>query len=128
MAGHPAPRTVSPTVEEIHVYPTHGEPGLDLAEVLVEPEGLAGDRRKKAAVQLVSAQDVTPDTRANLVLSLTSQELADSVGSVLRVGAAELRVTGAPASCPGVYAEVASPGTVRLGDQVSAAPEKSGPD
>ena len=124
----PTSEHVSVIVEEIHVYPVHGEPGLDLAEVFVELGGLAGDRRKKAAVQLVSAQDVAPDTRANLVLSLTPEELADSVGSVLRIGAAKLRVTGAPTSCPGVYAEVSSPGTVHVGDVVSTAHEKSGPD
>jgi hypothetical protein len=118
MAPQAASQNASLVVLEIHVYPVHGEPGLDLAEVVVEPEGLAGDRRKKAAVQLVSAQDVAPDTRANLVLSLTPEELADSVGSVLRIGAAQLRVTGAPTSCPGVYAEVASPGTVHVGDAV----------
>lgn len=112
------PHTDAKLLKEIHIYPVHGEPGQALTEVDVEQEGLAGDRRKKAAVQLVSAQDVTPDTRANFVLSLTSQELAASVGSVLRLGEVELRVTGAPTSCPGVYAEVASPGIVRVGDGV----------
>ncbi|HEV7145384.1 MAG TPA: MOSC domain-containing protein [Pedococcus sp.] len=116
--AQPLPEVGTLVVEEIHIYPVHGEPGQTLTEVDVEQQGLAGDRRKKAAVQLVSTQDVTPDTRANLVLSLTSQQLAGSIGSVLRVGAAQLRVTGAPTSCPGVYAEVASPGTIRVGDIV----------
>jgi hypothetical protein len=122
----PTPRTVRVIVEEIHVYPVHGEPGLDLAEVFVQPEGLAGDRRKKAAVQLVSAGDLTPDTRANLVLSLTPEELAESVGLVMRIGGAELRVTGAPTGCPGVYAEVDTPGMVRVGDGVEVSPGPQG--
>ncbi|QGN57379.1 MOSC domain-containing protein [Nostocoides sp. HKS02] len=108
-------------VVELHIYPAHGEPGHTLSESMVEPDGLAGDRRKKAAVQVVAAQDVRPETRANVVVSMEPGELAASIGSVLRLGAVELDVTGAPSSCPGVYAAVRVPGTVHLGDPVTVA-------
>ena len=106
-------------VVELHIFPVHGEPGQDLRESTVEPNGLAGDRRKKAAVQVVSVDDVAPDLRANVVVSLGSAELAASIGSVLRLGEVELAVTSAPTSCPGVYAAVRVPGTVHLGDVVT---------
>jgi len=109
---------MSAQVNEIHIFPVHGEAGEDLRDTLVEPEGLAGDRRKKAAVQVVAAEDVRPDTRANLVVSLDSAGLAASIGKVLRVGDVELEVTGAPSSCPGVYASVRRAGAVRVGDHV----------
>jgi len=108
-----------PVVAEIHVYPVSGEPGDTLEEAVVEPAGLAGDRRKKAAVHVVASDDVRFDTRANLIVSLSSGELADAVGAVLRVGEVELDVTREPSSCPGVYAEVRRPGTVRVGDDVA---------
>ena len=74
-------------VTEIHIYPVKGEPGGELSVADVEPEGLAGDRRKRAAVQLVAAEDVQEDTRANVIVSMTSGELA----GVSRVGAARRR-------------------------------------
>lgn len=111
--------THGPVVGEIHVYPVKGEPGDTLEEAVVETVGLAGDRRKKAAVHVVAADDVRFDTRANLIVSLPSEELASAVGSVLRVGEVELDVTRQPSSCPGVYADVRRPGTVRVGDTVT---------
>jgi uncharacterized protein YcbX len=105
-------------INEIHIFPLHGEAGLDLDNTLVEPDGLAGDRRKKAAVQVVAAEDVRPDTRANLVVSLDSAELAASIGKVLRLGDVELEVTGSPTSCPGVYAAVRRAGPLQVGDAV----------
>jgi uncharacterized protein YcbX len=105
-------------VTEIHVFPVKGAPGEDLAEAVVGPEGLVGDRRKKAAVQVVAAQDLRPDTRANLVVSLGSDQLAAVIGSVLRVGEVQLDVTSAARNCPGVYAAVRRPGTVQVGDVV----------
>jgi uncharacterized protein YcbX len=108
-----------PTVRGLHVYPVKGEPGRDLDDVLVDDAGLEGDRRKKAPVQVVAAEDVRDDTRANLVVTLTSDELAGTVGSVLRVGEVELDVTGPAGDCPGVYAAVRRGGTVHLGDPVT---------
>jgi uncharacterized protein YcbX len=106
-------------VTELHIFPVHGEPGEDLSEVVVEPEGLARDRRKKAAVQVVAAEDVRDDTRANVIVDLPSAQLAEAVGGVLRLGEVELAVTGTPANCPGVYAAVRRPGVVRVGDPVT---------
>jgi uncharacterized protein YcbX len=110
---------MSAQVNEIHIFPVHGEAGQALRDTRVEADGLAGDRRKKAAVQVVAAEDVRSDTRANLVVSLDSAALAASIGKVLRVGDVELEVTGAPSSCPGVYAAVRRPGTLRVGDGVA---------
>ena len=107
-------------VTELHVYPVSGEPGRDLAEAAVDAAGLSGDRRKKAAVHVVAAADVAPDTRANLVVSLTSTELAAAIGGVLVTGGVELDVTGTARDCPGVYAAVRHPGIVRVGDEVTA--------
>ena len=107
------------TVQSLHVYPVKGEPGVGLDEVLVEDAGLEGDRRKKAPVQVIAAEDVRDDTRANVVVTLPSATLAATVGSVLRVGEVELSVTGPAGGCPGVYAAVSRPGTVRLGDPVT---------
>jgi uncharacterized protein YcbX len=109
---------MSAQVNEIHIFPVHGEPGQDLRDSVVEPDGLAGDRRKKAAVQVVAAEDVRSDTRANLVVSLGSAELAASIGKLLRVGEVELDVTGTARNCPGVYAAVRRPGELRVGDAV----------
>jgi uncharacterized protein YcbX len=107
------------TVRGLHTYPVKGEPGRDLTDVLVEDAGLEGDRRKKAAVQVIAAEDVRDDTRANVVVSLPSDDLARTVGSVLRVGEVELVVTGPAGGCPGVYAAVRRAGRVRLGDPVT---------
>lgn len=117
---------MSAQVNEIHIFPVHGEAGQDLSDTRVEADGLAGDRRKKAAVQVVAAEDVRPDTRANLVVSLDSAGLAASIGKVLRLGDVELEVTGAPSSCPGVYAEVRRPGMLRVGDGVAVVDQPLG--
>lgn len=106
-------------VAEIHTYPVKGAPGEDHAEAVIGPEGLEGDRRKKAPVHVVTSEEARFDTRANLFVTLPSGELAQAVGSVLAVGEVELDVTTKPSSCPGVYAEVRRPGTVRVGDAVT---------
>lgn len=110
-------------VAELHVYPVHGEPGEDLAEVRVEAHGLAGDRRKKAAVHVVASEDAGSTTRANVFVSMPSAELAAAVGGVLRLGEVELDVTTVPSGCPGVYAAVRRPGMLRLGDVVTTGRE-----
>jgi uncharacterized protein YcbX len=112
-------------LREIHIYPVHGEPGQHLDSSVVEADGLEGDRRKKAAVHVIAA-DEAPGTRANLVVTLTADELAAGIGGTLRVGEVELTLTGAPSSCPGVYAAVARPGVLRVGDGVGVTPRQAG--
>lgn len=106
-----------PQVTGIRIHPRKDEPSVDLEQCLVEPEGLHGDRRKKAAVHLVAAQE-SEGVRANLVVDLDPASLAASVGHLMTVGEAVLEVGRTSGSCPGVYADVRTPGTVRLGDGV----------
>jgi uncharacterized protein YcbX len=59
------------------------------------------------------------DPRANVVLDLRDGEDERGwVGRGLRIGEVELRVTRTPKHCLGVYAEVHTPGRVRVGDRV----------
>ena len=102
----------------IHIYPVKGEPGEELSVAEVEEEGLAGDRRKRAPVHLVAAEDVDEDTRPNFVVTMTGDALQGAVGSVLKVGLVELDVDAVPSGCPGVYARVRRAGTVSVGDTV----------
>ena len=108
-------------VVAIHTYPVKGEAGTDLTECLIEPEGLAGDRRKKAAVHLVAAAD-EPTTRANLVLDIAPGEVSELIGGAYRIGQATLGLGGTAGSCAGAYADVLEPGMVRVGDVLEAAP------
>jgi uncharacterized protein YcbX len=110
-------------VAELHVYPVHGEAGQTLEEVQVDADGLAGDRRKKAPVHVVASEDTRFNTRANVMVAVPPARLAATVGGVLRLGEVELDVTGSPSNCPGVYASVRRPGTVRVGDMVTQAKE-----
>jgi uncharacterized protein YcbX len=108
---------------------------ITLAEVLGRPVRLrsAGAPQVDAApVHLVSrealrrarAGDVpegcsADDPRANLLLHLRGGADERSwVGRTLRIGQAELAVTRTPKHCLGVYAEVRTPGRVRVGDAV----------
>jgi len=107
-------------VSSIHIYPDRGEPGQELGDVSISSEGLDGDRRKGAPVHLVSvAAYVEAHPRANLVLDLDTDELAALVGRRLRIGTAELEVTGPAKNCPGVYAAVPVPGHLAVGDEVT---------
>lgn len=103
-------------VTALHTFPVKDEPGLDHDVIAVEPDGLAGDRRKKAAVSLVGND--SPSTRSNLVLDLPSAEVEALVGSVIRVGEVLLAVERPAGSCPGVYASVGETGAIRVGDRV----------
>jgi hypothetical protein len=123
------------------VTPT-GHPDLDAATVTaavgtpVRLEPLTGRPDGAAAVHLVSRQaldraaaGVVPagcgaeDPRANVVLDLPGDPSDDDlerawVGRRLRLGSVVLEVTRLPRHCLGVYAEVARPGTVAVGDAV----------
>ena len=107
------------TVAHLRTHPVKGEPGVDHEQVEVEPEGLAGDRRKGAAVHVVAARDAD-GIRANVVVDLDEGDQLPGAGTHLAVGEVELAVTGPAKNCPGVYADVVRPGVVRAGDPVVA--------
>ena len=100
----------------IHTFPVRGEAGVEHASVQVGESGLVGDRRKKAAVSLVGAD--SPSTRANLVLDAPTQRVEALDGSVVRIGQVVLAVQSTGTSCPGLYAAVGEPGSIRVGDVV----------
>ena len=59
------------------------------------------------------------EPRANLVLDLDpGGSERDWLGATVRVGGVVLRMTREPNHCLGVYAEVASPGQLSVGDEV----------
>lgn len=115
--GMETQRVQGEVLSGIRIHPVKGEPGTALEEAIVGPDGIEGDRRKKAAVHVVSAAEAE-GVRANLVVGLSADALAESVGRLLRVGDVLLEVGRTSGSCPGVYAEVAHPGTVHVGDPV----------
>ncbi|MDQ2756470.1 MAG: hypothetical protein M3Y71_07890 [Actinomycetota bacterium] len=107
-------------LSSIMIYPVKDEPGQSLVRAAVSPEGLDGDRRKKAPVHLVSVFDyVEEHPRANLVLDLEPGDLLDLVGRRLRIGSVELEVASFAKNCPGVYAAVPVPGALAVGDEVT---------
>jgi len=109
-------------VMALWIYPTKDQPGISLPTVEVEVEGLAGDRRKKSPLHLVSATDAAElAPRANLVLDATAEQLAELVGHQMRLGNSQIEITGKPSNCPGVYASVVEPGAVNIGDRLEPA-------
>lgn len=101
------------------IYPTKDEPGISLPTVEVEPDGLAGDRRKKSALHLVCATEAAElAPRANLVLDATAEQLEELVGHLMMLGTSQIEITGKPSNCPGVYASVVLPGAVNIGDRL----------
>ena len=133
--------TVKTTPEMAEVVAT-GDPEADtvtLTEVLGRPVRLAPAEAPQvdaAAVHLVSSAAVrraaggevpegcsADDPRANVVLDLDPE--ADErawVGRGLRIGEVELAVSRTPKHCLGVYAEVRTPGRIRVGDRVELLP------
>ena len=129
--------TVKTTPRMGEVVPT-GDTEADtitLTEVLGRPVRLARSEQPQvdaAAVHLVSLAAVrravegdvpdgcsAEDPRANVVLDLPAGEDERAwVGRGLRIGEVELAVTRTPKHCLGVYAEVRTPGRVRVGDRV----------
>jgi len=114
-----------------------GDPEADaatLTSVLGRPVRVAPTPTgsgKVGAVHLVSAQAIeraaagdvpegcsAEDPRANLVLSLEHDDERSWVGLRLRIGTVVLDVTRTPKHCIGVYAEVRTPGELRVGDDV----------
>lgn len=106
---------------DIRIYPVKDEPGQRLESIAIGPDGLDGDRRKKAAVHVVSLEDGEADRelRANLFVSAGRDELAGALGQEVRIGGAVLHLDREPSGCPGVYASVTKPGMVHTGDRVA---------
>jgi len=100
----------------IHTFPVRGEAGVEHTSVQVGETGLLGDRPKKAAVSLVGSD--APATRANLVLDVPTERVEALDGSVVRIGEVLLAVQSTGNSCPGLYASVGDPGSIRVGDSV----------
>lgn len=117
----------APVVRDLAIYPVKDEPGQRLTDAQIEPEGLAGDRRKKRPVHLVGAGETPQTTRANVFLDVSDDEVGALLRRTVRLGDAELLITERPSGCPGVYAVVVTPGRVAVGDRLSiaAAPEVS---
>jgi uncharacterized protein YcbX len=115
---------MSGTVRSIRIHPVKGEPAVELDSITVGPEGLDGDRRKGAAVHLVSLQALArsdePPPRANLVLDLPDGDERSWIGAEVTLGSVTLSVVRAPRHCLGVYADVVTPGRLNLGDAVEA--------
>lgn len=110
------------SVTNLLVYPDTGEPGQELDSFEITPTGPEGNRAKKNAVHLVSVDEyVATHPRANVVLDVETETLFDLVGKVIRMGDCTLRVTRRPSQCPGVYADVVEPGTVRVDDRLLVA-------
>lgn len=125
----------APAMREV---PGTGDPAADAAALTavlgcpVRLEATSGGTGEVAPVHLVSRQAVeraaggdvpegcsADDPRANLLLTVDGD--ADErtwTGRLLHVGSAVLEVTRTPKHCLGVYADVRTPGEVRLGDPV----------
>ena len=115
-------------VTALWIYPTKDERGLSLPTVQVEPDGLAGDRRKKSALHLVGAAEALELLpRANLVLEATADQLTALVARRMVIGTSEIEITGKPTNCPGVYASVVRPGTINIGDRLEPSADSIGP-
>ena len=110
---------MSTRVLAVRIHPVTGEPGVELDAVAVAAEGLAGDRRKRAAVHLVGVEH-GPTTRANLVVTGTAGELDALVGRVIVIGEVELGITRTAGNCAGVYADVLRPGVLAVGGELRA--------
>jgi uncharacterized protein len=129
--------TVKDAPQMAEIVPTGDDEAdtITLAEVLGRPvrlERADGPQVDAAPVHLVSRESLeraaggdvpegcsAADPRANLLLHLPGGGDERSwVGRRLRVGTVELTVTRTPKHCLGVYAEVRTPGEVRVGDAV----------
>ncbi|SHH29562.1 hypothetical protein SAMN05444351_4486 [Geodermatophilus nigrescens] len=116
-AGADAAALTAALGRPVHLQPLTERPDGAAAVHLVSRQAL-----DRAAAGVVPAGCGADDPRANLVLDLPG-DLPDAdertwVGRRLRLGTAVLEVTRLPRHCLGVYAEVAEPGTVAVGDEV----------
>ena len=105
-------------VRSIATYPVKDEPGVFHERIEIEPEGLAGDRRKKRPVHLVGAEITPEHTRANFFLTLPEAELQAMIDTRVLLGDAVLHISEVPTACPGVYALVVQTGSVSRDDDL----------
>lgn len=109
-------------VTSIHIYPRAGEPGQELDGVDVLEHGLDGDRSKNAPVSLCSVEEyVATYPKANFVIDLPTAALGKVLGQRIHVGECSLEVVEKRASCGVLYAVVAHPGAVSVGDALFVA-------
>ncbi|GAA6527883.1 hypothetical protein [Intrasporangium sp. DVR] len=105
------------TVSSLFIYPDADSPAQELEAIDITPTGPKGNRSKKHAVHIVSAEEyVGTHPKANIVLDIEPEVLFSLVGSVIRLGDCTLTVTKRPSHCPGVYADVVEPGEVAVDD------------
>jgi MOSC domain-containing protein YiiM len=110
------------TVSSLFIYPDSDAPGQELASVEVTETGPEGNRSKKHAVHLVTADDyVETHPKANVVLDMEASALEKLVGRVVRLGECTLEITRTPSQCAGVYARVVEPGLVSVDDALLVA-------
>ncbi|WP_330473361.1 hypothetical protein [Terrabacter sp. C0L_2] len=110
------------TVSSLFIYPDSDAPGQQLDSVEMTETGPEGNRSKKHAVHLVTADDyVETHPKANIVLDMDSSGLEKLVGRVVRLGECTLEITQTPSQCAGVYARVLEPGEVTVDDALFVA-------
>ena len=73
------------SVVDIRIFPEKDQPGVHVDEVLIETEGLVGDRRKKSPVHAIAQADAA-DTRPTSS-SPRPERLLDLVGQTVSGGA-----------------------------------------
>jgi hypothetical protein len=116
-------------VTRLLVYPRSGAPGEALDAVEIASAGPVGNRPKDNAVHLVTtAEYAGTGPRANVVVDLDTATLHALVGRQVRLGSCTLAVVRRPAHCAGVYADVVSPGPVRVGDRLTQVEPSAAPD
>jgi hypothetical protein len=112
-------------VTSLLIYPDSDSPAQELDAVEITPTGPEGNRSKKHAVHIVSAEEyIATHPKANIVLDVDPEVLASLVGSVVRLGECTLAVTKKPAECAGVYADVVGPGEVSVDDRLLVADDE----
>jgi len=109
-------------VSSLYIYADPEAVAQELEMVEVTATGPEGNRAKKHALHLVSADEyVATHPKANVVLDVDTDVLASLVGSQVRIGECTLRITKQPTFCPGVYADVVEPGAIAVHDRLLVA-------
>ena len=104
------------SVVDIRIFPEKDQPGVHLDAVVIETDGLAGDRRKKSPVHAIAQADAA-DTRANLVLTLDREDLVHLLGRTIAIGDAHIASRRRAGNCAGGKADGGTPGMGTSGEQ-----------